>query len=342
VTGTGRRLAVLATTVLAAASLLAASRTTAVAAPALSGQTLPGTRCPAFPSNAVWNTPITHLPVDKDSAKWLAAMDASGTYLHPDYGPSGTRVPYGIPWNRVTDATPTTPIRFEYAPQSNRVRYPFTARTSIEGGSSASGDRHAFMVNQQTCTLYELWDARYSARGSTAGSGAVWKLTSDTLRPAGWTSADAAGLPILPLLVDYDQVKSGVMDHAIPVTAACTQESYLWPARHEAGQADADCPPMGARFRLEASFRLPASTCSKMCQTVLTSMKTYGLVVADNGSNWFFQGTADSRWTSTEVDQVKQIPARDFQAVDESCLRVSANSARAYQPGTAAYGARCG
>jgi hypothetical protein len=335
------RLLVLAAA-LAVIALPAITRAPAEAAPASAGPTLPGTRCPAFPSNAVWNTPITHLAVDRHSAQWLAAMDASSTYLHPDYGPSGTRIPYGIPWNRVTNATPTTRIRFEYASQSNRVRYPFTAATSIEGGASASGDRHAIMVDRQTCTLYELWDAHYSKKGSTAGSGAVWKLTSDALRPAGWTSADAAGLPILPLLADYDQVASGAMDHAIRVTAACTQESYLWPARHEAGQADRDCPPMGARFRLKASFRLPARDCSTMCQTVVTTMKTYGLIVADNGSNWFFQGTADTRWTSTEVDQLKQIPARDFQAVDEACLRVSPNSAQAYQPGTAAYRARCG
>ena len=132
------------------------------------------------------------------------------------------------------------------------------------------------------------------------------------------------------------------MNHAIRVTAQCTQQSYIWPARHEAGQADANCPPMGARFKLQASFTLPPARCSAMCQTVITTMKTYGLVLADNGSNWFFQGTADTRWTDTEVDQLKQIPAGAFVAVDESCLMVTADSGQAYQPGTAAYGAHCG
>jgi hypothetical protein len=170
----------------------------------------------------------------------------------------------------------------------------------------------------------------------------MWSLYSDALRPAGWTSADAAGLPILPGLVNYDEVASGSMDHAIRFTAECTQQSYLWPARHEAGQADASCPPMGARFRLAATFNLPASECGLMCQTVLTTMKTYGLILADNGSNWFFQGTADTRWTASEVDQLKQIPASDFVAVDESCLMVSPNSGQAYQPGTAGYTTSCG
>jgi hypothetical protein len=327
--------------VLALAALLALPAHGAIRTAPPAAATLPGTRCASFPANAVWNTPITKLPVDVNSAKWLAAMDASSTDLHPDYGPSGDKVPYGIPWNIVTKSTPLTRIKFQYGSQSDKGPYPFTAKTSIEGGPKAGGDRHAIMVNATTCKLYELWEARYSKKGSTAGSGAIWNLASDALRPAGWTSADAAGLPILPLLVNYDEVRSKTMDHAIRVTAACTQESYLWPARHEAGQADRNCPPMGARFRLDAGFKLPSSACSRFCQTVVTAMKTYGLIVADNGSNWFFQGTADTRWTYTQVDQLKQIPASSFQAVNESCLRVKPNSAQAYQPGSAGYKARC-
>jgi hypothetical protein len=167
-------------------------------------------------------------------------------------------------------------------------------------------------------------------------------LNSDALRPAGWTSADAAGLPILPLLANYDQAASGVMDHAIRVTAACTSQSYVWPARHQAGQSNTSCPPMGTRFRLAPGFTLPSSQCGPVCQTVVTTMKTYGLIVADNGSNWYFQGTADSRWTYTDVDQLKQIPAGAFQAVDDSCLAVSSSSAQAWSPGSAGYRARCG
>jgi hypothetical protein len=272
-------------------------------------------------------------------------MSSSGTFLHPDYGPSGNpRAPYGIPWIVVRKATPFTRLTFQYASESDRRPYPLTASTPIEGGS----DRHALMVDpyasasSPACTLFETYDTYFRSSGrSTAGSGAVWNLNSNALRPAGYTSADAAGLPILPGLVNYDEVASRDLDHAIRFTADCTQETYLWPARHEAGQSNDACPPMGARFRLNASFTLPASECATFCQTVLTTMKTYGLILADNGSNWYFQGTADRRWTYTEVDQLKQIPASQFVAVDESCLMVNVNSGQALQPGTAAYQSSC-
>jgi hypothetical protein len=310
------------------------------------GTTLPGTRCPVFPSDNVWNTPITSLPVNANSAAWLSAMDAASTDLHPDYGPSANpKQPYGIPWVVVSDRTTFTSIKFLYASESDRRPYPLTAATPIEGGS----DRHALMVDpyksahSPACTLFETYDTEYRAAGrSTAGSGAIWNLNSNALRPAGFTSADAAGLPILPGLVNFNEVASSAMDHAIRFTAECSQESYLWPARHEAGQSNTSCPPMGARFRLNASFSLPAPSCSSFCQTVLTTMKTYGLILADNGSNWYFQGTADRRWTYNEVDQLKQIPANQFVAVDESCLMVSPNSGEALQPGTAAYAQSCG
>lgn len=310
-----------------------------------SGQLLPRTNCPAFPADNVWNTAVTGLAVNVNSATWLASMSASSTFLHPDYGPSGdARQPYGIPWSVVRHATPFTHLRFLFASESDRRPYPLTAATPVEGGS----DRHALMVDpyrssaSAACTLFETYDTRYRSAGrSTAGSGAIWNLRSNALRPAGWTSGDAAGLPILPGLVNVDEVASGALDHAIRFTAQCTQQSYLWPARHEAGQADPSCPPMGARFRLDASFSLPASRCSSFCQTVLTTMKTYGLILADNGSNWYFQGTADRRWTYAEVDQLKQIPANQFVAVDESCLMVNRNSGQALQPGSAAYATSC-
>jgi hypothetical protein len=273
-------------------------------------------------------------------------MAAATTNLHPDYGPSGNpKMPYGIPWKIVPAGTPFTAIKFLYASESDHGPYPLTAATPIEGGS----DRHALMVDpsksntSKACTLFETYDTHYRAQGrSTAGSGAIWNLNSNALRPAGFTSADAAGLPILPGLVNYNEVASGSMNHAIRFTVECSQQSYLWPARHEAGQASANCPPMGARFRLNASFTLPAAACSASCQTVLTTMKTYGLIVADNGSNWYFQGTADTRWTYNQVDQLKSIPANQFVAVDESCLMVSFNSAQARQPGTPAYQQSCG
>jgi hypothetical protein len=309
------------------------------------GTRLPRTTCPVFPSDNVWNTPITSLPVDAHSATWLNSMNGSTTLLHPDYGPSSNpRKPYGIPWNIVPARTPFTRIKFLYASESFRGPYPLTAATPIEGGS----DRHALMVDptrsttSPACTLFETYDTNYRVNGrSTAGSGAIWNLNSNALRPVGYTSADAAGLPILPGLVNYDEVASGSMNHALRFTVQCTQQSYLWPARHEAGQANTNCPPMGARFRLNSSFSLPTSTCASFCQTVLNTMKTYGLIVADNGSNWYFQGTADTRWTANEVDQLKQIPASQFVAVDDSCLMVSPNSGQAVQPGTPSYVQRC-
>ncbi|MEO9181497.1 MAG: hypothetical protein ABI298_07595 [Acidimicrobiales bacterium] len=308
-------------------------------------QLIPGTHCPAFPANNVWNTPITNLPVDASSAAWMASMDSSSTTLHPDYGPSGNpHQPYGIPWSLVRRATPFTRLTFQYASQSDRRPYPLSAATRVEGGS----DRHALMVDpyksasSAACTLFESFDTFFHSGGrSTAGSGAIWNLNSNALRPNGWTSADAAGLPILPGLVNFNEVASRSLDHAIRFTAECSQQSYLWPARHEAGQSSADCPPMGARFRLNSTFMLPASECSAFCQTVLTTMKTYGLILADNGSNWYFQGIADTRWTDVEVNQLKQIPAGQFVAVDESCLMVSRNSGQALQPGTAAYATSC-
>jgi len=300
---------------------------------------LPGTQCHAFPADNVLNTPVNELPVDPESATWLAAMDSSTTYLHPDFGPAGKKKqPYGIPWQIVSPSQPLVPVRFRYASESDPGPYPLSASTPIEKGS----DRHALMVNPATCTLYETFATHYRAEGrSRAGSGAIWNLESNALRPEGWTSADAAGLPILPLLVNYDEVSSGAMDHAIRFTAVCTQQSYLWPARHEAGQANPDCPPMGARFRLRSSFTLPTASCSAVCQTVLATMKTYGLILADNGSNWFFTGTSDSRWSEADVDQLKQIPAGEFEAVDESCLMIEPGSGEALQPGTAAFEASC-
>ena len=307
------------------------------------GQTLPGTGCPAFPANSVWNTPVSGLPVDRHSAQWLRHMAAGSTDLHPDYGPGGGSSPYGIPWQITARSPRFVHVRFRYGSESDPGPYPFSASTPIEGGRNAGGDRHAIMVDPKTCVLYELFDAHFRAHGrSTAGSGAIWSLRSNHLRPATWTSADAAGLPILPGLINYDEVMSGHLDHAIRFTADTTDERFIWPARHQAGSVHSQSyPPMGARFRLKASFSLPRSRCARACQVVIGAMKTYGLILADNGSNWFFQGTTDRRWTFRMVDQLKQIPARAFVAVDESCLMVRSSSGQARQPGTAAYRHAC-
>lgn len=298
----------------------------------------PGTHCPVFPADNVWNTKITDLPVAPKSPEWIAAIDAGNPsiHLHPDFGPGGgPETPYGIPFTIVTRDQPFVHVTFEYASQSDRGPYPFGPNTPIEGGEQASGDRHALMLDARSCTLYELFDAYYRPNGkSTAGSGAIWHLRSNRLRPAGWTSADAAGLPILPGLVTYAEVKSGHIDHAIRFTAPETDDRYIWPARHEASNLnDPDLPPMGARFRLDASFHLPASLCSRMCQTVVRAMKQYGLILADNGSSWYFQGASDPRWSYAFVDQLKQIPASAFVAVNESSLMCSPNSGQARQKG---------
>jgi len=263
-------------------------------------------------------------------------MAASSTNLHPDFGPNEGGYPYGIPWTVINPKTQAfIHLRFEYADESDRGPYPFGPTTPIEGGLNASGDRHALMVDPATCVLYELWDAQYvSPTASTAGSGAIWNLNSNALRPASWTSADAAGLPILPGLIKYQEVLSGKVDHAIRFTAQCTDDAYIWPARHQAGSCGADYPPMGARFRLSASFsasqicKAGSPYCSQLA-VVIRAMQHYGLILADNGSNWYFQGSAFPQWPITLIDMMKQIPASDFVAVDESCLEVSPNSGQA-------------
>ena len=300
------------------------------ATPARAGTPVPGaSACPVFPADNVWNADISSLPVDVHSPQWLASMNSSTTFLHPDFGPSGDPSnPYGMPYTVVPPGHAFVNVTFQYASESDRGPYPFGPDTPIEGGQSSAGDRHAIMVDPSTCTLYELYDARYSAGGSTAGSGAIWNLRSDALRPAGWTSADAAGLPILPGLLRYDEVQSGAITHAIRMTATTTDASYLWPARHEASShSDPSLPPMGARFRLKASFDI--SGYSPQAQVVLRAMQHYGLILADNGSNWYFGGTADPSWPISLVDELKSIPASAFEGVDESSLMVSPDSGQA-------------
>jgi len=294
----------------------------AVPAAALPPPGAPG--CPVFPSNNVWHADVSHLPVNKHSSAWLASMNASSTHLHPDFGPSGG-FPYGIPYDVVPSSHAKVYLSFDYADESDKGPYPFDQNTKIEGGQNADGDRHAIMIDSGTCKLYELYDAHYSSSGSTAGSGAIWSLTSNALRPAGWTSADAAGLPVFAGLVRPDEVNAGNVDHAIRVTAQQTDRSYIWPARHFASSvSNHNLPPMGARFRLKASYDI--SHFRADTQTILRAMKKYGLIVADNGSNWYFQGTAEKGWNTTLLDQLKTVPASAFEAVDESSLMVSPDS----------------
>ena len=297
-----------------------------VPAPPPSGTSaaLPGTSCPVFPADSIWHADVSALPVHPRSAQWLSHMQAATRSLHPDFGPSGG-VPYGIPFTVVAGSHAKVPVTFDYAGESDRVPYPLGPDTLIEGGAGSGGDMHALVVDASTCRLYETWDTRQSGSAWLAGSGATWDLRSDALRTAGWTSADAAGLAILPGLLRYDEVLAGNVDHAIRFTTNVSDRSYLWPARHQAGSVtDPTYPPMGAWFRLKAGY----STAGLSAQTitVITAMKAHGLVLADNGSPWYFQGTADNRWPDQVISELKRIPASAFEAVDVSSLQVNANS----------------
>ncbi len=290
----------------------------AVAAPVTAACTpVPGApNCYLLPDNNVWHADISKLPVNAHSAAWMASSGATtGLHIHPDFGG-----PYGIPFTTVSGTHPKVAVSFDYAGESDRVPYPLGSDTRIEAGS----DAHALVVDRSTCKLYETYATANTARGWTAGSGAVYDLRSDALRPNGWTSADAAGLPILPGLLRYDEVESGKVDHAIRFTVSRTDAAHLWPARHDAGTPNANLPPMGARFRLKASY--PTRGLRPDTVAVLNAMKKYGMIVADNGSNFFFQGATDSRWPDALLTQLKAVPASAFEAVDESSLMASPNS----------------
>jgi hypothetical protein len=285
-------------------------------APAAASAMPEAPNCPIYQSNDVWHSSIQNLPVHPSSATWIANMGGSSRLLHPDFGG-----PYGYQLQVTTNATPTTRLQFDYADESDDVPYPFTASTPIEPAS----DAHAFMLNRDTCVLYELFAASWNGGRPTAGSGAVFDLKRHDLRPSGWTSADAAGLPIWPGVLRYDEVASGVVDHAIRFTAQRTDRSFVWPARHQAGAArDASLPPMGARFRLRSDFNFAGY--SAQTRVVLTAMQRYGLILADNGSNWFFQGDVSSGWSDQLISELKRIPAGAFDAIDASSLMVDPNS----------------
>ena len=292
---------------------------------------LPGTTCTAFPADNYWHADVSKLPLDPRGPAWLSHMSPTSK-LHPDFGPSygAQPVPYGIPITYVKSSHVKAAVSFTYSDESDHVGYPLGTDTKIEGGTDSTGDRHAVIVDTGTCRLYELWKVHRTASGRwAAGSGATWSLTSNVLRPKGWTSADAAGLAILPGLLRYDEVRAGVVDHAIRFTTNVTAKAYLWPARHSAGSTTdlTHYPPMGARFRLKASF--PISSYRADTRVVLIAMKRYGLVLADNGSPWFFQGTADNAWPSGLLDELKKIPASAFQAVSTAPLQVNSNSGQA-------------
>ena len=316
-----------------AAAVFAATLALAAASAAAANRPVPGTTCPTFPANSFWHADISALPVHPRSNQWMAHMSPTRR-LHPDFGPSygAQPAPYGIPIVVVSNAHPTVAVTFDIDDESDHLRYPLRPNMPVEGGQWVSGDRHVIVVNRDTCRLYETWATRPTASGWRAGSGATWYLYSNLLRPNTWTSADAAGLPILPGLLRFDEVQARAIDHAIRFTTNITDRTYVWPARHQAGSVnDRTYPPMGARFRLKASYPIAASL-RPDTRAVLLAMKRYGLVLADNGTPWFFQGTADTRWPEGLLDELKRIPASQFEAVDTSRLMADPNSMRVLPP----------
>jgi hypothetical protein len=288
--------------------------------------------CPLFPADNIWNTPVTDLPLDPASGDFINTI-GSARGLHPDFG-SGTwdGGPIGIPINVVDASEPNVNVSFDYADESDPGPYPIPPGALIEGGSLSSGDRHVLVLDRDSCILYELFSAYPQPDGSwQAGSGAIFDLESNALRANGWTSADAAGLPILSGLVRYDEVAAGEIRHALRFTAPQTRQDYVWPARHQASSlTGAQIPPMGQRFRLKAGFDISAF--SPPVRVILQALKTYGLILADNGSAWYLSGAPDSRWDNEMlVSELARVKGSDFEAVDASALMLDPDSGLAVQ-----------
>ena len=296
-----------ASAVLAAVAVLAASpAATAKRGPRLSG-------CPVFPKSNAWNSDVAKAEVDPRSDRYIASIGADD-FLHPDFGGDGE---YGIPFTVVPKRQPFVPIHFTaYGDESDRGPYPIPAGAPVEGGS----DRHVLVVQKRRCKLYELFDAERRGDGWAAGSGAVWNLRSNRLRHEGWTSADAAGLPILPGLARYGEVERGAIRHALRFTVSRTQAAYIHPATHLASSDDdPDLPPMGLRLRLKRSFSLHGY--HGQARVILKALRRYGMIVADNGSDWFITGAADKRWDDDDLGQLKRVPGRAFEVVRTGRIR---------------------
>ena len=285
-------------------------------APSLAG-------CRMFPSNNVWNADISTLPAAARSADYVASIGADRP-LHPDFGPAGIGIPFAV----VSGTQAKVSVSFDYADESDAAGYPIAPDAPIEGGSDSTGDRHVLVLDSDNCVLFELFSAYPQSDGSwKAGSGAIFDLNDNALRPAGWTSTDAAGLPVLPGLVRYDEVASGQIRHAIRFTAPKTRRAYIWPARHFASSiTDPAYAPMGQRFRLKATF--DTSGFPPDAQVVLQALKAYGMILADNGSSWFISGAPDDRWNSDTLHTLTRVKGFDFEAIDESALQLIPNSAR--------------
>jgi len=288
----------------------------ALSSPSAHALHVPGApACPVFPKTNAWNTRVDSLPVAPNSDAIIRSIGVD-TGLHADFGSGlydGGRI--GIPYDIVTRKTPRSRVTFDYADESDKGPYPIPRRVRVESGS----DRHALLVDRSTCKLYELYALQH-AHGWHAGSGAVWNLRSNRLRPAGWTSADAAGLPIFPGLARYDEVARGVVDHALRFTVERTRRAYISPARHYASSlTDPDLPPMGLRVRLKAAFDV--SGFPRQARVVLTALKRYGMLVADNGSSWFISGAPDPRWNNDDLHTLGRVKGSDFEVVQTGPVR---------------------
>jgi hypothetical protein len=269
--------------------------------------------CPILPAEDPLNQEIADAPVNPNSAAYVASIGLSA-HLHPDFG---TEPSYGIPYTVVGAEQKQVPIKFTaYGSESNPGPYPIPANAPIEGGGKKGhGDKHVLVVQEGACRLYELYDAHRKGAGWAAASGAVFNLRSDALRPEGWTSADAAGLPIFPLLARYPEVATGQIDHALRVTVPETQDGYIHPATHYASSSsDPSLPPMGLRLRLKASYSLAGFTGESL--VILEALKRYGLIVADNGSPWFITGAPNPHWNDENLEQIKRVPGSELEAVE--------------------------
>jgi len=288
--------------------------------------------CQVLPSNNIWNTPIDTLPVLSNSTSMVTTIGATRGF-HADFG-AGTwdGGPIGIPFITVSGSQTKYPASFLYADESDAGPYAVPLNAPIEGGSGSTGDRHAIAIDTDNCVLYELYRAFPGTSDWTADSGAIFDLKSNALRPSTWTSADAAGLPIMPGLVTYEEVQSGEVKHAIRFTVPQTRREFVWPARHYASSlTGAQYPRMGERFRLKANFNI--STYPPDVQVILRAMKKYGIILADNGSAWFISGKPDDRWNNTNLQTFSQLLGSNFEAVDATVLETDPNSGAAIQNG---------
>lgn len=303
--------------------LIAMLATAVVLVPGASAHRLPqAPACPMLPQSNHFNQRVDRLPVAANSQTLVSSIGLDA-HVHADFG-SGTYDggPIGIPYTVVRRSQKKVPVTFEYADESDGRSYPIPRNAPIEGGRNADGDRHVLIVDRDRCRLYELFDARPQDGGTrwTAGSGAIFDLRSDRLRPAGRTSADAAGLPILPGLARYHEVAKGSIDHALRFTARRTRRAYVYPARHFASNdSDPSLPPMGTRVRLKANVSLDGL--GRQARVVARALKRYGALLADNGSPWYFSGAPDRRWDNEDLHTLDRLKGADFEVVDTSSLQ---------------------